>query len=68
MNLLILLISGFLIHYQTVEGKYSRRCFENLGYRVLPEVAYADFTDEKGELYLNDTRDHLSVITVVKEL
>jgi len=54
--------------YAAVTGKYSRRIFEKLGHTVLTEVVYADFKDENGELYLKDTREHLSVITCVKEL
>ena len=49
-------------------GKYSRRIFEKLEHTILTEVAYDTFKDDDGELYLKDTREHLSVITCVKEL
>jgi hypothetical protein len=49
-------------------GKYSRRVFEKLGHTILSEVAYKDFKDETGELYLKDTREHLSLITCFKKL
>ena len=51
-----------------VLGKYSRRIFEKLDHTILSEVVYADFKDENGELYLKDTREHMSVIKCVKEL
>ena len=54
--------------YECMTGNYSRRIFEKLGHTILSEVVYADFKDENGELYLNDTREHFSVITCVKEL
>eukprot|EP00092_Neocalanus_flemingeri_P035895 GFUD01039082.1.p1 GENE.GFUD01039082.1~~GFUD01039082.1.p1 ORF type:complete len:248 (+),score=49.66 GFUD01039082.1:47-745(+) len=54
--------------YACVTGKYSRKIFEKLGHTILSEVVYADFKDENGELYLKDTREHLSVISCVKEL
>merc|ERR1719154_250812 len=44
--------------YACVTGKYSRRIFEKLGHTILTEVAYADFKDGNGELYLKDTREH----------
>ena len=58
----------FVFLVPCVLGKYSRRIFENLGHTIISEVTYADFKDENGELYLKDTREHLSVITCVKEL
>jgi len=54
--------------YAAVTGKYSRRIFEKLEHTILTEVAYDTFKDEDGELYLKDTREHLSVITCLKEL
>merc|ERR1711892_392762 len=54
--------------YAAVTGKYSRRIFEKLGYTILSEVAYADFKDEDGELYLKDTQEHLSIISCIKKL
>jgi len=54
--------------YACVTGKYSRRIFEKLGFTILSEVAYSDYKDTNGELYLNDTREHMSILTCVKEL
>merc|ERR1712013_781583 len=54
--------------YTLVTGNYSRNIFEKLGHTILTEVAYADFKDENGELYLKDTREHVSIITCIKEL
>jgi len=54
--------------YALVTGNYSRKIFEKLGHTILTELAYADFKDENGELYLKDTREHVSVTTWVKEL
>ena len=58
----------FIVKTEVISGKYSRRIFERLGHTILTEVIYADFKDENGELYLKDTREHLSCITCVKEL
>jgi hypothetical protein len=49
-------------------GIYSRRIFENLGFTLQSEVAYIDFKDEIGLLYLKDTREHTSVTTWAKKL
>jgi len=59
---------GCTYTYAAVTGKYSRRIFEKLDHTILSEVVYADFKDENGELYLKDTREHLSVISCIKEL
>ena len=58
----------FTVNTEVISGKYSRRIFEKLDHTILTEVVYADFKDENGQLYLKDTREHLSCITCVKEL
>jgi len=49
-----------------VTGLYSGKIFRNAGYRILKEVQYANFRDEDGELYLKDTREHLSCCVMTK--
>lgn len=51
-----------------VTGMYSERVFINLDYKVLKELYYQNFRDEKGELYLKDTREHSKCFTCVKVL
>ena len=52
----------------TPTGLYSGKIFKRAGYEVVSEVMYADFKDENGELYLNDTREHTSCLNVIKIL
>ena len=61
-----------LIQYTKVQplnsGVYSQRIFEYLGHNVINRVKYEDFKDENGNLYLNDTREHTSIITCYRKL
>lgn len=49
-------------------GLYSGKIFSKRGYVSVKEVLYADFIDEKGELYLKDTRQHTTCVKFVKQL
>lgn len=49
-----------------VTGLYSGKIFKKAGYEVQKEVAYAQFKDKNGELYLKDTREHLSCCIMTK--
>ena len=52
-----------------VTGLYSGKIFrEKLNYTVRNEVFYAQFIDKNGNLYLNDTREHLSVFSCHKRI
>ena len=55
--------------YNIVTGLYSGKIFrEKCSYTVDYEVFYAQFIDKNGNLYLNDTREHLSCFTCYKKL
>ena len=55
--------------YNMVTGLYSGKIFrEKCNYIVDYEVFYAQFVDENGDLYLNDTREHLSCFSCYKKL
>ena len=49
-------------------GNYSRKIFSGLGYRHLNTLNYSEFRDEQGELYLQDTREHIAATTWLKTL
>ena len=52
-----------------VTGLYSGKIFrDKLKYTVRSEVFYAEFFDEDGNLYLNDTREHLSCFMCHKKI
>ena len=52
-----------------VTGLYSGKIFrDKLKYTVRSEVFYAQFIDEDGNLYLNDTREHLSCFMCYKKI
>ena len=52
-----------------VTGLYSGIIFrEKCNYIVMKEVIYAEFLDKKGDLYLNDTREHTSCFSCYKKL
>ena len=55
--------------YNMVTGLYSGKIFrEKCNYIVDFEVFYAQFIDKNGNLYLNDTREHLSCFSCYKKL
>merc|ERR1711892_556052 len=49
-------------------GNYSTKLFKNMGYTQLKTLVYDEFRDSNGELYLKDTREHISCSTFLKEL
>ena len=52
-----------------VTGLYSGKIFrEKLSYTVMNEIIYSEFLDKNGNLYLNNTREHLSCFTCYKKL
>jgi len=51
-----------------VTGNYSAKIFEKLGHTLIKAVNYADFKDNRGELYLKDTREHLQSRIYLKAL
>ena len=54
--------------YLLATGNYSRRLFAGLGYQHLNTLTYSEFTDQQGELYLKDTREHIAATTWLKTL
>jgi len=54
--------------YAVVTGNYSAKIFDKLGHTLVKAVNYADFKDNKGELYLKDTREHIQCRTYLKAL
>ena len=59
---------GCAYTYAGVTGVYSQKIFTKLEHTTLKSLNYADFRDEKGELYLKDTREHTKIVTCVKKL
>ena len=52
-----------------VTGLYSGKVFrEKCNYTVREELFYDQFLDKDGNLYLNDTREHLSIFTCHKNI
>ena len=52
-----------------VTGLYSGKIFrEKLNYTVRNEIFYDQFLDKDGNLYLNDTREHLSFFSCHKKI
>jgi len=54
--------------YALVTGNYSAKIFDKLGHTLIKAVNYADFKDNRGELYLKDTREHLQSRIYLKAL
>jgi len=54
--------------YAIVSSKYSTPIFDRLGHTMVKSLAYADFVDNRGELLLNDTREHPEVRVYAKAL
>ena len=60
---------GCDVSINIVTGLYSGKVFrEKCNYTVRKEIFYAQFLDKKGNLYLNDTREHLSVFSCHKRI
>ena len=60
---------GCAYSVNVVTGLYSGKIFrDKLNYTVRSEVFYAQFVDEDGNLYLNDTREHLSCFMCHKKI
>ena len=59
---------GCAYTYAGVTGVYSQKIFTKLEHTTLKSLNYADFRDEKGELYLKDTREHDKIIICFKKL
>ena len=53
---------------QICSGNYSKKLFVGLGYTQLKAVNYDEFRDEQGQLYLQDTREHIAATTFCKQL
>jgi len=51
-----------------VTGVYSAKVFDRLGYTKLKELEYAEFRDERGDLYLKETREHTHCGVYLKSL
>lgn len=54
--------------YLSATGIYSTRIFNKLLYTVVSSLAYDEFRDDKGELYLKDTREHTHCTVFLKAL
>jgi len=54
--------------YAIVSSKYSSPIFDRLGHTMVKSLAYADFVDSNGEVYLKDTREHTEARVYVKAL
>jgi len=59
---------GCAVSAAVASGNYSGKIFLRAGYDKGREVVYADFRDEKGELYLNDVREHIAAVVMTKKL
>ncbi len=53
-----------------LSGKYSQNAFFSLGYRIMAEMDYADYTDEDGVRVFKDIMDpeHKSCAIVGRKL
>ena len=54
---------GCTYTYLMATGNFSRKLFSGLGYTHLETLTYSEFRDERGELYLKDTREHIAATT-----
>ena len=59
---------GCTYTYLMATGNFSRKLFSGLGYTHLDTLTYSEFRDERGELYLKDTREHIAATTWSKQL
>ena len=61
-------IAGCSHAYVLSTGKYSQAIFQQLGYRLVQEVKYADYeVDSKGRPFFDDHGEHEVFQVVVKE-
>lgn len=55
-------------YFAGLSSIYSQKLYKDLGFSWMKEMVYADFRDEEGNIILDDTREHKSVITAYKTL
>ena len=55
-------------YFALLSGIYSQKIYKDLGFSWMKELVYADFKDNGGNIVLDDTREHKSMITTFKKL
>ena len=55
-------------YFAGLSGIFSQKIYKDLGFSWMKEMVYADFKDKSGNIILDDTREHKSMITAFKKL
>ena len=55
-------------YFASLSGIYSQKIYKDLGFSWMKELFYANFKDKDGNLILDDTREHKSLVTAYKKL
>ena len=55
-------------YFAALSGIYSQKIYKDLGFSWMNELVYANFKDKDGNLILDDTREHKSLVTAYKKL
>ena len=55
-------------YYAGLSGIFSQKIYKDLGFSWVKEFVYADFKDKSGNIILDDTREHKSMISAFKKL
>ena len=55
-------------YFAGLSGIYSQKIYEDLGFSWMKEMVYADLKDKSGNIILDDTREHKSMVTAFKKL
>ena len=55
-------------YFAGLSGIYSQKIYKDLGFSWMKELVYADFKDESGNIVLDDTKEHTSMVTGYKKL
>ena len=55
-------------YFALLSGIYSQKIYKDLSFSWMKEMVYANFKDNDGNIVLDDTREHKSMITAFKKL
>ena len=55
-------------YFANLSGIYSQKIYKDLGFSWMKELVYANFKDKDGNVILDDTREHKSIVTAYKKL
>ncbi len=56
------------VYFSGLSGIYSQKIYRAAGFETLREIKYADMKDRKGNLLIQDNREHPSMLMAFKRL